>query len=552
MAIRIRPPSRLPGIDPSPRQNPAMAAGPPHPPRRQPSAVERVVGSPSVRSAYASLVTHLVVLLVLGVAWTHRTGIREGRPLLIRFEQPSSPAPDQGPPALLLDPKQPSPDESAVSATPRSNEAAAEPMPAEIPVEIEAPALSAPRPADPPSAASLAARSDAATAEGEPPSQRDAPGSTASVDRSPAASGGRGSRFRVRGGVTGAAFASRRGNARGEAVRSRGGTAASEAAVEAGLAWLAAHQAPDGSWRCDLSECGCNGACRDRGSAPGSVGATAIALLPFLGAGHTHQDGRWQQTVSAGLYYLLGSMRQTPRGGDLCEGSMYAHGIATLAFTEALGLTRDEVFRNASRDAIRFIETSQDPHGGGWRYLPGQPGDTTVTGWQIVALKSGGLAGLEIPSPVTQAAARFLDRMQSRGGAAYGYLSPSPKASTTAVGLLCRMVQGWKPGHQPLDEGVRLLLTRGHEPQAVYTNFYLSQILLQADHPAWPRWNAHNRDMLVRMQARAGHETGSWTFLEAETAPGGRLVHTALAVLTLEVYYRLLPIYGDEAVAAGF
>jgi hypothetical protein len=37
-----------------------------------------------------------------------------------------------------------------------------------------------------------------------------------------------------------------------------------------------------------------------------------------------------------------------------------------------------------------------------------------------------------------------------------------------------------------------------------------------------------------------------------DTAPGGRLAHTALAILTLEVYYRLLPIYQQEAVESEF
>lgn len=533
---------------PDPRVPPLTDRAAPPPGRGRPSAaVERLIHSPSVRSGYASLVTHLVAFLLLGLTWESRPGGDAGRPILIRFEPPAAaPLPD-GPPAASLEVRQP----AAVDAL--DNPAPPEPIetvPSDVERTIADAIATEPSGSDGVLSDVLAAALASAAVAAEPPATSAAAGT--GPGRTPAGGGARGSPYRVRGGVTGPAFGSRRGAARGDAVRARGGSPASEAAVEAGLAWLAAHQAPDGSWRCDLSGCGCNAACRDRGSAPGSVGATAIALLPFLGAGHTHQEGRWQQTVSAGLYFLLGSMRQTPRGGDLCEGSMYAHGIATLVFTEAFGLTRDELLRVASRDAIRFIETSQDPHGGGWRYLPGQPGDTTVTGWQIVALKSGALAGLEIPSPVTQAASRFLDRVQSRGGAAYGYLSPTPKSSTTAVGLLCRMVYGWKPGHEPLDDGIRLLLGRGHDPQAVYTNFYLSQILLQADHPAWPRWNAHNRDMLVRMQAQVGHERGSWTFLESETAPGGRLVHTALAVLMLEVYYRLLPIYGDGAFEGGF
>ena len=74
---------------------------------------------------------------------------------------------------------------------------------------------------------------------------------------------------------------------------------------------------------------------------------------------------------------------------------------------------------------------------------------------------------------------------------------------------------------------------------------------MQTDHPLWPRWNARQRDQLVALQVRTGHETGSWFFADPETAAGGRLAHTALAVLSLEVYYRLLPIYRAEAVSGS-
>jgi hypothetical protein len=99
---------------------------------------------------------------------------------------------------------------------------------------------------------------------------------------------------------------------------------------------------------------------------------------------------------------------------------------------------------------------------------------------------------------------------------------------------------------------VTALAKPGPHPAAIYQNFYLAQALVQMDHPAWPRWNAKNRDQILAQQARAGHEAGSWFFADHDTAPGGRLAHTALAVLTLEVYYRLLPIYRQEAVTTGF
>ena len=215
-------------------------------------------------------------------------------------------------------------------------------------------------------------------------------------------------------------------------------------------------------------------------------------------------------------------------------------------------MTRDEFLVPYVHDAVRFIETSQDMHGGGWRYLPGQSGDITVTAWQLAALKSASLAGVGAPSPTIDGVSRFLDRVQTQKGAAYGYRSPAAKPCTSAIGLLCRMYTGWDERQEQLVRGVTNLAKPGPSPTAIYQNFYLSQSLLQLDHPVWPRWNAKNRDQIVQQQARFGHETGSWFFADPDTAPGGRLAHTALAVLTLEVYYRLLPIFRQEAVEGGF
>ncbi|MFM9197081.1 MAG: prenyltransferase/squalene oxidase repeat-containing protein, partial [Planctomycetia bacterium] len=409
----------------------------------------------------------------------------------------------------------------------------------------------------------VAALADATGADGSDPLLDSLPGGGPTAqpvsDRGgssrPASAGGRSACrtvLAVGGTANGNPLASRTGAARAAGVRGHGGNAASEAAVERGLEWLSLHQAVDGSWQFDLSGCRCQGACRDPGTLTSSTASTAIALLPFLGAGHTHLDGRHQETVSRGIYYLLSRMERTPRGADFCEGTMYGHGVTTLVLAEALGMTKDDMLAPAVRDAVRFIETAQDMHSGGWRYLPGQSGDITITAWQLTALKSAQLAGLEAPSPTIDGIRRFLDRVQSQHGAAYGYRTPAAKPCTSAIGLLCRMYTGWGPAEEPLVRGVTTLAKQGPAPEAVYQNFYLSQALLQLNHPAWPRWNQKNRDQLVVRQSRQGHEAGSWFFADHDTAPGGRLAHTSLAILTLEVYYRLLPIYQQEAVESEF
>ena len=245
-------------------------------------------------------------------------------------------------------------------------------------------------------------------------------------------------------------------------------------------------------------------------------------------------------------------MQPTPRGGDFCEGTMYGHGVTTLALAEAYGLAGDDMLVPYLQEAIRFIQTAQDQHSGGWRYLPGQAGDITATAWQLVALKSASMTGIETPSPTIEGVKRFLDRVQSNNGASYGYMTPGESSCTSAIGLLCRMYTGWRPENETLLRGVTALAKTGPDPHAVYQNFYLSQALLQSNHPVWPRWNRKNRDQLISLQSKAGHEVGSWFFNDGDTASGGRLAHTALAVLTLEVYYRILPIYTGNAVRDAF
>lgn len=499
-----------------------------------PPWLDRLLRSPAVRSGYVSLVLHLVIAISLAILALHAPEQSRQRPLVISFAA-DAPVTDGDDVTAALDAAIDMPAQVAdapPAAEPPLDAAAFAPA---VAVEPPLAPIVAPEPAEPAHEplASSPFLPVAASSRPSPPTMASGTATGAEAN-------------------TATLLDSRRGRGRSETARSRGATAASELAVERGLAWLAAHQAVDGSWQFDLSGCRCDGACRDPGTLHSSTASTAIAILPFLGAGSTQIDGPYQQTVSRGLYYLMSRMQPTPRGGDFCEGTMYGHGVTTLALAEAYGMTHDAMLLEPLREAIRFITTAQDQHGGGWRYLPGQAGDITVTAWQLAALKSAAIAGVDTPSPTIDGVRRFLDSVQTANGAAYGYRSPAAKPCTSAIGLLCRMYTGWNRDDEPLRRGVTNLAKPGPHPAAIYQNFYLAQALLQMNHPVWPRWNAKNRDQIVAQQARFGHETGSWFFVDHDTAPGGRLAHTALAVLTLEVYYRLLPIYREEAVTAGF
>lgn len=329
----------------------------------------------------------------------------------------------------------------------------------------------------------------------------------------------------------------------------RGGTPGSEDAVELALAWLAAHQRPDGSWSLKFDGAPCQGRCANPGTTESTTGATALALLPFLGAGYTHHEGPYQAQVQKGLYYLTTRMIETSNGGDLTENvTMYAQGLATMALCEGLAMTGDENLRPFAQRAVDFICYAQHQQGG-WRYSPGQPGDTTVTGWQVMALKSARLARLRVPSQTWQRAKDYLDRVQDGGGAFYGYQQPDKQPGPTSVGLLLRMYSGWPRDDERLARGATYLNHLGPSRTDIYFDYYATLVISHRGGPEWQGWNTRMREFLVETQARSGHERGSWHFPDKHGSVGGRLYTTAMAAMILEVYYRYLPLYGDDAVS---
>jgi hypothetical protein len=327
-----------------------------------------------------------------------------------------------------------------------------------------------------------------------------------------------------------------------------GSSGASEEAVEKALRWLVAHQEEEGNWNFDHTRGLCHGMCRNPGNVASIPAATGLALLPFLGAGYTQQQGEHKEVVRRGLYYLVTRGRTTEHGLDLQDGTMYAQGLATIALCEDYAMTRDKLVHDAAQKALDFIVYAQDRRGGGWRYRPGEPGDVSVTGWELMALKSGQVAGLNVPRPALYLAERFLTSTQYESGAQYHYMPDGRRGThtTTAIGLLSRMWLGWGRSSIALRHGLGHLTKWGPSADDMYYNYYATQAMFHWGGPNWPAWNRQLRDYLVAKQATAGHESGSWYFEQPRVRgeSGGRLCATALGAMILEVYYRHMPLYG--------
>lgn len=354
-----------------------------------------------------------------------------------------------------------------------------------------------------------------------------------------------------------APFSGRSSETRAKLVRREGGTVESERAVERGLDWIVRHQRPDGGWSLD-----CSGQCKaprcpQRPSMTSEVAGTGLALLPLLGAGHTHKEpGRYQQSIQKGLDFLR--KLQDPDGAfpfdDSGNTGMYAHAIATMAVCEALGLTNDPELKKTARNAIGFIISAQSAENGGWRYRPGQSGDTSVLGWQWFALRSAYLAGIEIPPPTVVAAQAYLNQAAAdQMGATYSYMpGGKPTPVMTAEALLVRQYFGWPRKHPAMIEGAKMVVADllASRDRNVYYWYYATQMLHNMGGPAWNAWNQRVREALISLQSRSrGCDRGSWdSMLPSPDRWGtvaGRLYTTSLSLLTLEVYYRYLPLYRE-------
>lgn len=328
---------------------------------------------------------------------------------------------------------------------------------------------------------------------------------------------------------------------RGFLVKASGGTTQTEAAVAKGLRWLASVQEEDGSWNLPRF----NGINTD-------TGGTGLGVLPFLGAGITHRQGQYKKTVDKAIQWIVRSQRED---GDLSgsgHAQMYSHAICTIALCEAYALSRDSKLADPAQRAVDFISYGQHSKGG-WRYSPKEPGDTSVLGWQVMALRSAQMAYLKVPKKTLDGAMEYLDQAQTeRYGSLYSYMpGHGPSHVMTAEGLLCRQLLGWPRDHDGMTIGVKTLSKR-ESPDRRNVNFYYWYYATQMFHhyggDPWTRWNYKMRDLLPALQEQRGVDAGSWPPIGEWSEQGGRIFSTSLALLTLEVYYRHLPIYQKQAI----
>ena len=331
------------------------------------------------------------------------------------------------------------------------------------------------------------------------------------------------------------AFFQRSFEQRQKFIDDMGGSKETEAAVARALAYLARTQEKDGHWpfRPGQKDSGRRG--------KNDIAITGLAALCFLAADHTPtKQGPYQQAVRKAIDYICA--RQKDDGDLRFGGDMYSQAIAALAVGEAAAMTGEPYYKAAAIKAARFIINAQNRRTGGWRYQPGDPGDTSVFGWQVMALHSIEEAGVKIPAETRRLAFRWLDfASKPPHRVLAGYQNASPRKAMTAEALFSRILLGQELTDEQIREACDYIDFPGETDRMYYYWYYASLALMQLQNDAWRRWNPRVRDTLVRYQQR----DGSWDEKRASRygRRGGRIYATALSTLTLEVYYRYLPMY---------
>ncbi len=312
--------------------------------------------------------------------------------------------------------------------------------------------------------------------------------------------------------------------------------------------WLASNQEADGHW--DSKKFGAQ--------SDADIEQTALALLAFLGAGHSERVGRYKTNVKNGLDWLRKLQREDgafTKPGQPVDG--IAHALAGLAMAEAAGMGNLKPSKDSAQLAFQYstanhqVGTGSDLSGF-TRAAHSTDPDLLTTMFFTMQMKSTKIAGLKVGAESFDGALKFLKLCEAGSGKGYSFtpgLNPSPKA--TFAGCLIGMSMGYTKDQFELAaahafEGFRPV--SGEEDCDALMTYIGTLVIFNVDNHyqftaidgegrgLWKLWNDTmiknlQKQMIQDGPAACWNPTGTW-------ASGGRLLATELHCLSLEIYYR--------------
>ena len=304
-------------------------------------------------------------------------------------------------------------------------------------------------------------------------------------------------------------------------------------AIDKGLKYLLKKQRKDGSW--------------------GSVAVTSLSLMAFMARAEFPGYGPNGAALNRAKDWLLKKAKESPSG--YLGGSMYEHGLATLALTELWGMTGDRdrddaAIQKAIEAAIDVILRSQNA-GGGWRYKPtpncGQ--ETSVTVMVFIGLASARQAGIAVPNETIAKVVRYLRSAVNKNSGGFNYIPAGRSAglqnetvACTGGGAYAAQLAGER-GTEIVLSALRYLKARspaiidsgfGHY---YYGHYYALQAMVQAGDDYYAAWYPLIRDALIRRQGA----DGGWG--TARGSKGDAKYTTPMAIIMLATPHRYIPIY---------
>ena len=310
-------------------------------------------------------------------------------------------------------------------------------------------------------------------------------------------------------------------------------------ALDKALAYLAGQQQKDGSFQAPMGP---------------NTAVSSVCVMAFLAKGHTPGVGPYGEIINKGIDFVLS---QQHANGMLVKagkghGSMYHHGMATLMLSEVSGMVspqRQKRLGVALGKALRLILSAQKVrkplpgHQGGWRYQPtSTDSDISMTGWQLMSLRSARNNGASVPLEAIERAVKFVMNCRRPGGGFAYQPGKTSGLARTGVALLCLELCGRHRDAACVGAGKYILqhLPRSFGEQYFYYSvYYCTQGMFQLGGAQWERYAAHLYEMMLRFK----RPDGSWPQGSSSEARAGKCYSTAMATLALSVSYRQLPIY---------
>ena len=338
--------------------------------------------------------------------------------------------------------------------------------------------------------------------------------------------------------------------------------------VERGLRWLASKQQSDGSFP----------------TLPGGQpGVTSLCVMAFMAHGHLPGEGPYGRQLELAIDNIASRQRSNglialiaPRGQRISRnvraeiGTVvaYNHAISSLVLSESFSVSElsdttklkatIERALQASLEMQRWGKSRTDQ--GGWRYLNrhgSYDSDLSLTGWELMFLRSAKNAGFEVPQQPIDDAIAYVRRCFNPEYGTFEYeVSPRDRRSRAmaGAGVLALAHAGYHDSTEAKTSGEWILrhkFDRYNETELFsrennkkdryhYGVFNCSQAMYQLGGHYWEGFFPSAATALVNGQQTDGSWPAEGHFEERKY---GNAYTTALSLLALGAPNQLLPIF---------